>query len=77
MIFGLAGRDGANSLMAVAQFPDGKTPYAARLVLRDATTTQGPYLDTRGQPLASTGASAIQAQEVCERIRQKSQELFS
>lgn len=53
MIFGLAGRDGANSLMAVAQFPDGKAPYAARLVLRDAATTQGPYLDARGQPLAT------------------------
>ncbi len=53
MIFGLAGREGANSLMAVAQFPDGQVPYAAHLVLRDASTTQGPYLDNRGQPLAT------------------------
>lgn len=30
-----------------------------------------------GQPLASTGASALQAQEVCEKIREKSQELSS
>ena len=53
MVFGLAGRDGADALMAVAQFPDGRSPYAARLVLRDTSTTQGPYLDTRGQPLAT------------------------
>jgi hypothetical protein len=52
MVFGLAGREGANALIAVASFPDGETPYSARLVLRDAATTLGPYLDTRGQPLA-------------------------
>ena len=53
MVFGLAGREGANALMAVANFPDGKTPYAARLVLRDAGVTLGPYLDARGQSLAT------------------------
>jgi hypothetical protein len=47
MTFGLAGREGANALLAVAEFPDGQTPYAARLVLRDGTRTLGPYLDTR------------------------------
>ncbi|WP_309643243.1 hypothetical protein [Phenylobacterium sp.] len=72
MVFGLAGRDGANALMAVAGFPDGQTPYAARLVLRDADLTIGPYLDTRGEavgrlPLARrmppSGALAIYAAE--------------
>ncbi|MDP3855419.1 hypothetical protein [Phenylobacterium sp.] len=51
MVFGLAGRDGANALMAVASFPDGQAPYAARLVLRDASVTLGPYLDNRGEAL--------------------------
>lgn len=45
MTFGLAGRDEAEALLAVAQFPDGATPYAARLVLRDVDRTPGPYLD--------------------------------
>jgi len=49
LTFGLAGREGANALVAVAQFADGQTPYAARLVLRDGTRTLGPYLDTRGK----------------------------
>lgn len=49
MTFGLAGREGANALVAVADFADGRTPYAARLVLRDGTRTLGPYLDTRGK----------------------------
>jgi hypothetical protein len=52
MTFGLAGREGANALMAVANFADGKAPYGARLVLRDTDATLGPYLDTRGQPLS-------------------------
>jgi len=54
MTFGLAGREGANALLAVADFADGQTPYAARLVLRDGARTLGPYLDTRGggQPLS-------------------------
>lgn len=51
MAFGLAGRAGANRLMAVATFTDGAEPYAARLVLRDVARTQGPYLDARGEPL--------------------------
>lgn len=49
MTFGLAGREGANALVAVADFADGQTPYAARLVLRDGARTLGPYLDTRGK----------------------------
>lgn len=54
MTFGLAGREGANALVAVAEFTDGQAPYAARLVLRDGTRTLGPYLDARArnQPLS-------------------------
>lgn len=51
MVFGLAGRIGANRLMAVANFEDGATPYAARLVLRDDNLTFGAYLDARGEAL--------------------------
>ena len=47
MTFGLAGREAPGVLLAVAQFPDGRAPYAARLVLRDAGRTLGPYLDPR------------------------------
>ena len=52
MMFGLAGREGANALTAVAAFPDGEAPYAARLVMRNDRATRGPFLDTRGAPLA-------------------------
>lgn len=47
MVFGLAGREGADALMAVATFADGQEPYAARLVIRDVSRTSGPYLDQR------------------------------
>lgn len=53
MIFGLAGREGANALLAVAQFADGRTPYAARLILRNGELTRGPYLDARGLSLTN------------------------
>ena len=52
MTFGLAGREGANALMAVATFSDGRAPYAARLIVRDADVTLGPHLDARGQKLS-------------------------
>lgn len=45
--FGVAGRLGGRPLMAVAGFADGARPYAARLVMRDASITNGPYLTTR------------------------------
>jgi hypothetical protein len=45
--FGLAGPRGqAGSLMAVARFADGATPYAARLFVRDPRRTSGPYLSS-------------------------------
>ena len=58
LAFGLAGRDGVEALVAVANFSDGARPYAARLILRDAGRTPGPYLDrwsggpTAGLPLS-------------------------
>ena len=51
--FGLAGRDEATALLAVASFADGRRPYAARLILRDRAATLGPYLDTRGQAIST------------------------
>ena len=42
--FGLAGREDATVLLAVAEFADGETPYAARLVLRDVSRSSGPYI---------------------------------
>ncbi len=43
--FGVAGRGEARALMAVAEFADGARPYGARLVMRDASLTTGPFLD--------------------------------
>jgi hypothetical protein len=48
MTFGLAGRDAQGVPLAVAQFADGRTPYAARLVMRDEARSAGPYLDRLG-----------------------------
>lgn len=48
MIFGLAAKGGARSLVAVVRFSDGARPYAARLVVRDLDRTASPYLDRRG-----------------------------
>ncbi len=47
MLFGLAGKGADRPLTAVASFADGAQPYGARLVLRDAEITSGPYLDVR------------------------------
>jgi hypothetical protein len=47
MLFGLAGEGADRPLTAVASFADGAQPYGARLVLRDADATSGPYLDAR------------------------------
>lgn len=57
MSFGLAGRESAPVLLAVAEFSDGSAPYGARLVLRDVGRSTGPYLErptagpTAGLPL--------------------------
>ena len=54
MIFGLVGRDGVDALMAVIGFTDGRSPYGARLAMRDDRITVGPYLNSKGQTLAKT-----------------------
>jgi hypothetical protein len=48
MVFGLAGREGAQGLVASASFADGAQPYAARLVLRDSARAAQPYLARYG-----------------------------
>ncbi len=48
---GIAGRPGAENMMAVVHFPDGSKPYAARLILRDRRLTSGAYIDSRGESL--------------------------
>ena len=51
MTFGLAGRDPDGALLAVAQFVQDASPYAARISLRDSARAGAPYL--RGPLLAS------------------------
>jgi hypothetical protein len=51
LLFGVAGRGSDRPLMAVANFADGAQPYAARLVVRDTSVTQGPFLDWRQSDL--------------------------
>lgn len=53
MIFGLAGKEAPGALLAVAHFADGAQPYGARLVLRDAGRTLGPYLPGGAQTLSA------------------------
>jgi len=48
LLFGLAGRSGANALLALAHFKNDAAPYSARLIMRDDQLTVGPYLDARG-----------------------------
>lgn len=79
MVFGLAGRGGPDVLIAVASFADGRTPYAARLVLRDSARTNGAYLDVRGEavmaaplarrlpPASATRAYAAEARSTAGR----------
>jgi len=52
MLFGVAGHGPDRVLTAVADFADGARPYGARLVLRDAALTSGPYLDAREADIA-------------------------
>ena len=52
MTFGLAAHGRERPLMAVALFADGARPYGARLVMRDAQVTDGPYLDAREADLS-------------------------
>ncbi|HLK24820.1 MAG TPA: hypothetical protein VKT30_09190 [Caulobacteraceae bacterium] len=45
LVFGLAGEDGPSALVAVAAFPDGAQPYAARLVMRDPALAPVPFIN--------------------------------
>lgn len=47
MIFGFGGEDTPGALLAAVSFSDGRTPYAARLVMRDPARASQPYLDRR------------------------------
>jgi hypothetical protein len=55
VVFGLAGKGDARLVLAVADFPAGDQPYAARLILRDETLAPQPYLNgiqaRAGRPL--------------------------
>jgi hypothetical protein len=58
LVFGLAGRDQASALLAVASFADGAQPYAARVIMRDVSLAPAPFLNglSRGRgplPLAA------------------------
>jgi hypothetical protein len=52
MLFGVAGHGGERPLIAAASFADGAKPYGARLVVREAALTSGPYLDPRAADIA-------------------------
>lgn len=47
LIFGVAGQNGATSLITVAAFADEAQPYTARLIIRDVNRARQPYLDRR------------------------------
>ncbi|WP_240621609.1 hypothetical protein [Caulobacter zeae] len=62
LVFGLAGRN--TELLAVATFADGARPYTARLVMRDPTRTQGPYLKARNAGALADNAAPRAASRV-------------
>lgn len=45
LVFGLAGEDGPSALIAVAVFRGGAEPYAARLVMRDASLAPVAFIN--------------------------------
>ncbi len=83
MVFGLAGEEAPGTLQAAVTFADGRTPYAARLVMRDQNRAPRPYLDrtragaggklplkARTPPPGATRAIAAEARSVSpERLR--------
>jgi hypothetical protein len=58
LVFGLAGGDGPSSLVAVASFPDGARPYAARLVVRDASLAPDAFINAIKAGAGKTPLSA-------------------
>lgn len=47
MVFGFGGEGTPGALLAAVSFSDGRTPYAARLIMRDPARAAQPYLDRR------------------------------
>jgi hypothetical protein len=79
LVFGLAGKDDARVLLAVAHFPDDAQPYAARLIMRDVSLAPEPYLNAihvsakgplplyaRTPPRSATRGVMAQARAVAE-----------
>lgn len=64
MIFGLAGREGANAFVAVAWFADNSKPYGARLVMRDVRLVAQPYIGgaSLAQRLPPTSLRGVMAE---------------
>jgi hypothetical protein len=71
VMFGLSGRQGQDALTAVAAFPDGAIPYAARLVLRDPARAPGPYIvDLSGKaPLSERLPPAVATRAILAETR--------
>jgi hypothetical protein len=53
VVFGLAGRQGAQAITVAVTAMDGAEPYAARIVLRDPARASKPYLAGGHPPLAA------------------------
>ncbi len=66
VLFGVAGENNTTGLIAVAAFPDGERPYAARLVYRDGTKTHSAWVGApKSRPLPPRWASqVVMAQDV-------------
>ncbi|HWE47005.1 MAG TPA: hypothetical protein VG407_13350 [Caulobacteraceae bacterium] len=60
VLFGLAGENNATGLIAVAAFPNGERPYAARLVYRDGNKTHSAWVGApKSRPLPPRWASSV------------------
>ena len=60
VVFGVAGQEKDSGLVAVVRFPDGRRPYAARLVFRDQARAPTPWLGApANRPLPPRTASRV------------------
>lgn len=58
VVFGVAGGPSGQALAVVASFPDGRAPYAARIVVRDPSRAARPWLARPGvSPTPPRGVS--------------------
>jgi hypothetical protein len=53
VVFGLAGREGAQAVTVAVAAPDGAEPYAARLILRDPARAPRPLIVGGDAPLSA------------------------